>query len=92
MSTCYGMLSLLFLAAFAIPSDAATAPQRTYSLSVRLLEDDAIPKIHLDQTIVASGEGKFHFFSGGETSEEGVAERLEFGTRIAGQISSPRTN
>jgi hypothetical protein len=92
MSTRYGMLSLLFMAVFVVPSDAATAPQRTYSLSVRLLEGDATPKILVDQTVVASGEGKVHFFSGGEISEDGAIERLEFGTRIVGQICESQNN
>lgn len=56
-------------------------------LSVRILDEGKVDRLHVDQTVKVSRDGVLNFFSGGEVSGSEDAPPLEFGTRITGKLA-----
>lgn len=87
MSIGKGMLWSLATVLLAASANAVCKPADDFLVSIRVLDESKIEKLHVDQTVKVSKDGMVTFFSGGEFGGSEDAPPLEFGTRITGKLT-----
>lgn len=71
----------------AVSANAVSTAIDDLVISVRILDEGKVDRLHVDQTVKVSRDGMLNFFSGGEVSGSDDAPPLEFGTRITGKLA-----
>ena len=87
MSIGKGMLWSLAIVLLAATANAVCKPVDDFLVSIRILDEAKIEKLHVDQTVKVSKDGMVAYFSGGEFGGSEDASPLEFGTRITGKLT-----
>lgn len=87
MPICKALLLSLATVLLAASASAVSKAVDDLVVSVRILDEGKVDRLHVDQTVKVSKGGLVHFFSGGEVRGSEDAPPIEFGTRITGKLA-----
>jgi hypothetical protein len=87
MPICKALLLSLATVLLAASANAVSTAADDLVVSVRILDEGKVDRLHVDQAVKVSKDGMVAFFSGGEVRGSEDAPPIEFGTRITGKLT-----